>query len=209
MCRSRTLPDVIVMDSELVIGSTLELSPGVLLSPTMFRMVRFLTVAICLAAVGFGACTSPGSQAPELTAETESDLAVDALVRACDGECAGFTIYVHDELFTADTPLGQAEPMPQSTIEAIRERLGDVTFVNQNEADTLFGDDALVDSGNGVLISIGPVEELAEGVVGVEVGLVTARDGGHGQVLQFQWSGEGWTPATSDENGVTVTSWVS
>lgn len=87
--------------------------------------------------------------------------------------CAGFTIYVHDELFTADTLHGQAEPMPQSIIEAIRERLGDVTFVNQTEADALFGDDALVDGGSGVLILIGPVEELAEGVVGVEVGLVT------------------------------------
>lgn len=172
-------------------------------------MVRFLTVAVGLAAVGLVACASPGSQAPELTAETESNLAADALVRACERECYGFTIYVHDELFTAVTPLGQAEPMPQSTVEAIRERLGDVTFVNQTEADVLFGDDALVDGGNGVLISIGPVEELTEGVVGVEVGVVTGREGGHGQVLQFQWSGDGWIPATSDDTGVTVTSWVS
>lgn len=172
-------------------------------------MVRFLTVAVGLAAVGFVACTSPGSKAPELTAETESNLAADALVRACERECDGFRIYVHDELFTAVTLLGHAEPMPQSTVEAIRERLGDVTFVNETEADALFGDDARVDGGHGVLISIGPVEELAEGVVGVEVGLVTGREGGHGQVLQFQWSGDGWTPATSDDTGVTVTSWVS
>lgn len=175
----------------------------------MFRMVRFLIVTVGVAAVGFVACTSQGSQAPDLTAETESDLAADAVVRACERQCDGFSIYVHDELFTSVTPLGQVEPMPQSTIEAIRERLGDVTFVNQTEADALFGDDALVDGGNGVLISIGPVEDLAEGVVGVEIGLVTAREGGHGQVLQFQWSGGGWTPATSEDTGVTVTSWVS
>ena len=99
----------------------------------MFRMVRFLIVTVGVAAVGFVACTSAGSQAPDLMAETESDLAADAVVRACERECDGFAIYVHDELFTGVTPLGQAEPMPQSTIEAVRERLGDVTFVNQTK----------------------------------------------------------------------------
>ena len=175
----------------------------------MSRIARVLTVSIGLAAVAFVACSSPGSQTPELTAEAESDFAADALVRACDGECDGLRIYVHDELFTSTLFLSEAEPMPQSTIEAIRERLGDVTFVDQVEADALFGDDALVDGGSGVLVSIGPVEELAEGVVGIEVALVTALDGGHGQVVQFQWSGEAWIPATSDDTGVTVTSWVS
>lgn len=175
----------------------------------MAQTVRTLTVFLGLALVAIVACSEPASHAPEVTAEIESDLAADALVRACDSECDRFDIYVHSELFTHETLLAEAEPMPQSTIEAIRERLGNVTFVDQVEADALFGDDALVDGGSGILASIGPIEDLAEGVVGIEIGLVTARDGGRGEVVQFQWNGETWMPATSDDTGVTVTSWVS
>lgn len=170
------------------------------------RVLIFLAGLVLVAVVG---CSASVSQAPEVSQEAESELAAEAVVRACSEECDQFTVYVYDELFTHDTLLGEEDPMPQSTIEQITERLGDVTFVGQEETDALFGEDALVDSGRGVLLSIGPIERLAQGVVGIEVGLVTARDGGRGQVVQFQWSGEEWLPATSEDTGVTVTSWVS
>lgn len=175
----------------------------------MGKFSRVLTVLGGLVLVAMVGCSWSGSQSPEVSAEAESELAADALARACDEDCDQLTIYVYDELFTHDTLLGEEDPMPQSTIEAITERLGDVRFVGQEEADALFGDDALVDNGSGVLVSIGPVEVLAEGIVGIEVGLVTARDGGRGHVVQFQWNGEDWIPATSEDTGVTVTSWVS
>lgn len=175
----------------------------------IFRSVRIQAVAICAVAVLLAACSAQGPSAPQLTPEVESGLAADALASACAGECGGFNIHVRDELLTSDTLVGEAEAMPQPTMNAIRQSLGDVTFVGQEQADALFGDDALVDGGRGVLVSIGPAERLADGVIGIEVGLLTARDGGHGQVFQFQWNGEIWMPAASDDAGVTVTSWVS
>lgn len=175
----------------------------------IFRIIRIQAVAICFVAVLLAACSAQGSSAPELTPEVESGLAADALASACAGECGGFNIYVRDELLTTDTLVGEAEAMPQPTMDAIRQSIGEVTFVGQEQADALFGDDALLDGGRGVLLSVGPAVRLADGVIGIEVGLLTALDGGHGQVFQFQWNGETWMPATSDDTGVTVTSWVS
>lgn len=172
-------------------------------------MSRALTVLVGLVLIAIVACSPSAPQAPEISAETESELAADAAARACEAECEQFTIYIHDKVFTHDTLLDDAEPISPSTIEAIRDRLGDVEFVDQEEADALFGDDGLVDGGHGVLLSIGPIEVLAEDVVGIEVGLVIGNVGGRGQMVQFQWNGEAWMPATSEDTGVTVVSWVS
>ena len=170
---------------------------------------RAPAIAMCVVVVLLSACSSQGASVPELTPDVEAGLAADALASACAGACDGFNLYVRDQLITIDTFVGEADPMPQSTMDAVRQRLGDVTFVGQEQADALFGDDTLVEGGRGVLLSMGPAEKLADGVVGIEVGVTNALDGGHGQVLQFQWNGETWIPATSDETGVTVTSWVS
>jgi hypothetical protein len=59
------------------------------------------------------------------------------------------------------------------------------------------------------LISVGPVEKLAKGVVGIDIGLATARDGYFGETYIFQWDGSNWIPATPEDTGVTVTSSVS
>jgi hypothetical protein len=56
---------------------------------------------------------------------------------------------------------------------------------------------------------LGPVRELAEGVVGVQVALSIARFDGSGRIFQFQWRAGEWVPATTEDTGVTVTSWVS
>lgn len=169
--------------------------------------MRLLT-RLAVISVIVAACSSSVSGPPAITPDTEATLSAEAVVQACEDECAKFTIYVRDVLHGHQTR-GETEPMPDSMQDAIGEQLGDVTFVDLPRADALFGEDWLVDGGAGVLISVGPVLELAEGVVGIEVGVLTARDGGRGQVRQFQWDGEGWEPATSEDTGVTVTSWVS
>lgn len=168
-----------------------------------------LLARLALTSILVAACSSSASESPPITPETEAALSAEAMVEACGTECDQYTIYVKDELHDHQTEVGQTEPMPGSMQDAIGEQLGEVTFVDQRGADALFGEDALVAGGDGILLSVGPVFELADGVVGIEVGVVTARDGGRGQVHQFQWDGESWEPASSEDTGVTVTSWVS
>ena len=89
--------------------------------------------------------------------------------------------------------------------EAIVEELGEVEFVDMGEADGLVGEDSLVDGGDGVLISVASAEELAAGVVGIDVGAPRSGAEFHGQTVQFMWTGETWADATSEDTGVTVT----
>ena len=150
------------------------------------------------------------ADAPPISADVEGDLAATAVARACESRsCDAQTIYVHSRLFSNETEPSEEVEMPEETRMAIEEQLGDVEFVDQRQANALFGEDFLVDGGKGVLISVGPVEDLASDVVGIEIGVVTARDGGHGELFQFQWAGEEWNPATSDDTGIPSRFWVS
>ncbi len=162
-------------------------------------IAALLVVAACNSAPGVS----------EITDAEAASLTVDAMIRACEDECSRLDIYVRDVL-TGHTLVEQPRPsMPEATKRAILDHFEAVEFVDQGAADELFGVDALVDRGRGVLIAIGPLLDLADGVVGVEIGVLTARDGGRGQVWQFQWQNGEWSPATGDQTGVTVTSWIS
>ena len=150
------------------------------------------------------------ADAPLISANVEGDLAADAVARACESyKCDAETIYVHTRLFSNETEPSEEVQMPEQMRMAIEEQLGDVEFVDQREAYELFGEDLLVDGGKGVLIFFGPIEDLASDVVGIEIGVVTARDGGHGELFQFQWTGDEWNPATSDDTGIPSRFWVS
>jgi len=166
-------------------------------------------VAVGLVAALACGCSSPTAKPPPMTSEIEAELTAVAVARACVNECALPMIYVRDQLLVSGTTVGGEQPMPELTRLAIANELDGARFVDRDEAESLFGEDALVDGGRGVLISIGFIELLAADVVGIEVGVTTARDGGHGQVLQFLWTKDGWVPATSEHTGITVTSWVS
>ncbi len=148
--------------------------------------------------------------APPISADVEGDLAANAVARACESYgCDAETIYVKSRLLSKETEPSEEVEMPAQTRTAIEEQLGDVEFVDQGKANALFDEDALVDGGKGVLISVGPVEDLASDVVGIEIGVVTARDGGYGELFQFQWTGDEWTPATSDDTGIPSRFWVA
>jgi hypothetical protein len=150
------------------------------------------------------------ADAPPISADAEADLAANAVARACESySCDAKTTYVHSRLFSSESEPSEEVEMAEETRMAIEEQLGDVEFVTQREANALFGEDFLVDGGKGVLISVGPVEDLASDVVGIEIGVVTARDGGHGELFQFQWTGDEWNPATSDDTGIPSRFWVS
>jgi hypothetical protein len=146
---------------------------------------------------------------PPLTAQDEAKLSAEALTSFCSQKCTGSDMYVHDSIFTATTLAGNEKPMPEATREAIAAAFPDAVFVTMEEADALFGDDALVDGGKGMLISIGPIRFLRDDVIGIDIGEVTARDGGFGRTEQFLWTGETWEPTDSSVTGVTTTSWVS
>jgi len=162
--------------------------------------------AIVLAAMLSAAC-SMSNPASELTALEIASLSAQAVERACANDCQLYDVtYVQDELVSIGGP---AREMPEETRAAIAGLFDGIQFGRGQALDDLFGDDFLFAGGDGILITVGPVEDLAEGVVGFEVGLITARDGGHGEVYQFQWNGTTWVPATEEDTGIPVTKWVS
>ncbi len=169
-------------------------------------MAAKVCVAILTMVVSLAGCSS--GEPVALTGDKEAAITAEAVEIACMQECSS-AIFVRDQLFTATTRLGSEVGMPASAMAAIDDALGGVEFVDLESAEALFGDDGLVNGGEGVLISVGPIERLAADVVGIEVAVQTALDGGYGQVIQFRWVGGAWEPATSEDTGITVTSWVS
>ncbi|MEA3509969.1 MAG: hypothetical protein U9R51_00900 [Actinomycetota bacterium] len=171
-------------------------------------MFRFLG-AIGVVAIMAAACSDADSQAPPMTSETSAELSGSAVATACDPRCDGRTIYVRHELLTSNTYLGHEEPMPDLVRDAIADQFGTVYFLSLEEEEALFGDDALVDGGKGVVVYVGPVRERVAGVVGIEIGLLTARDGGRFDTFLFRWTGDVWEATTGEDVGITVTSAVA
>ena len=162
--------------------------------------------ALLVVAMSLTAC-SMSQPAPELTELEIASLSAQAVERACANSCQLYDVaYVQDQLVSTGGP---AREMPEETRSAIAELFDGIQFARGQALDDLFGDDFLFAGGEGILITVGPVEDLAEGVVGFEVGLITARESGHGEVYQFLWNGTTWAPATQEDTGVTVTSWDS
>ena len=180
-------------------------------------LIRALVGVTAFAVVAAGCASSDSTSPterktaspPPLTAQVEAQLSTDALTRFCTQQCTSSNMYVHDSIFTAATLAGNEKPMPDETRAAIAEAFPEAVFVTMDEADALFGDDALVDGGGGMLLSVGPVRFLRDDVIGIDIGRVTARDGGLGATVQFRWKGELWEPTDSTTTGVTTTSWVS
>ncbi|MCL1595691.1 MAG: hypothetical protein M3132_15195 [Actinomycetia bacterium] len=178
----------------------------------MSRISTRLCLAFVAAMLVTTACTTAGSstsEPPPLTVQDEAELTAEALVRLCTGTCSSSDLYVYDALFTGSTLAGNEKPMPAETRNAIEAAFPDAILVTMAEADALFGPDALVDGGKGALLSASSIDFLRGDVIGIEIGEVNARDGGHGSIVQFLWNGETWEPTDSSVTGVTTTSWVS
>ncbi len=171
----------------------------------MFRFFAAMSAVVMLAA----ACSDADSQAPPMIPEIAAELSGRAVATACDPRCDGRTIYVRHELLTSHTYLGHEEPMPDLVRDAIADQLESVHFLSRVEEEALFGDDGLVDGGKGVVVYVGPVRERAAGVVGIEIGLLTARDGGRFDTFLFRWTGDVWEATTAEDVGITVTSGVA
>jgi len=107
------------------------------------------------------------------------------VAEACGSECDLLTVYVRDQLFDADTLVGDEQGMPDETRTALTDRFDEVEFVDMEDADRLVDDEFVVDDGDGVLVSVSPVDQLAEGVIGVDVGVTRSLDGYFGQTIQF------------------------
>ena len=154
-----------------------------------------------------GACTSTPQVA--LDHQTTAELSARAVAEACGSDCDLLTVYVRDQHFYSDTLVGDEHAMRDETRTALTERFDEVEFVDMDDADRLVTDEYVVDDGDGVLISVSPVDQLADGVIGIEVGVTRFRDGYFGQTVQFKWDGETWVLATSEDTGVTVVTSVS
>jgi hypothetical protein len=161
--------------------------------------------AILAVAIALAACST--ERAPELDAEVSANLSAQAVERACSNTCRSFElIYARDELVKLG---GFNREMPEETQSAISGLFDEIQFARGEDLDELFDADSLFTGGEGILISVGPVEELAEGVLGIDIGLATAPGVYHGETHLFQWDGSDWIPATPEDTGVTVTSTVS
>ncbi|MEN8235197.1 MAG: hypothetical protein ABFR89_09780 [Actinomycetota bacterium] len=168
----------------------------------MNKLIAGLVIA---AALTVGACNSP-SDAPPITPEIEGDLSARA-IEIVYPELRHLDMYVRDHLLTVDTLIGDEQLMPPETRSAIAERFPRAFFVGADEVDLLFTDDVV--TGDGVIISVGPLEELATKVVGIPIGVTHARYDYFGAIVQFSRSDDEWRPASSEETGVTVTTAVS
>lgn len=172
-----------------------------------------LRIAACLVAVMMSSCGSldalpAAGTVPEVTTETAAELSAHAVVRACELHCGGLTIYVHDRVFGIAAHAGTEKPMQEPTRVAISDRLNGVEFLDTDETDALFEGGVLADA-TAVVVYVGPIEELGAGILAVDIGVATARDGFRYETHQFRWTGSSWELATAAETGVTVTTSVS
>ena len=154
------------------------------------------------AAVLAVSCTA----APDVTASEEASLASQAIVEACRGICSGVDVFVLDQLVAID---GLIAHMPEEVHEAIFDRIPSVAIVDKATASTIFREDEDAESRHSVVITIGPLEELAEDVIGFSVGLSDSYYNAWGGIQQFRWDGSTWIPATQDDTGITKPTWVS
>lgn len=164
-----------------------------------YRVVALVLFTLCVS------CTAE-TTAPTVALEDEGPLAAQALVEACRGRCSGVDIFVRVHLGTID---GLAGPMPETIRQAIGERFPSVAMVDEATADKIFSEDDDPENRHSVLITIGPLVELAEGVIGFPVSLSDSYYSISGWMQQFRWDGTEWIPATQDDTGITVTTWVS
>jgi hypothetical protein len=176
------------------------------------RMPLRLFLVLSLLGVVASSCSSVDggveevAEAPFLNPEDVAELSADAVVLVCV-TCETGTIYVREQLLTTETLLGEEQSMPEVMKQELSGRFDEVAFVDRAEELDILGEDLLPE--DGTVIYVGPVEELKPEVIGVEVGTITAGDGFRAQMVQFQWDGDGWKLATSEDTGVTVTSSVS
>lgn len=128
-------------------------------------------------------------------------MAAQAVDLTCGRYCTRLDVYVVTDLTIEGAGGGQApgSSMPEETQEAIGRAVPEADFVSTAEAAALFTEDALVDGGRGVIVYVSPLQELGEDAVEIEIEVVTALEGGDQGVHRFEWDGEAWRPASSEE----------
>lgn len=171
----------------------------------MLKVGRVLVVAAALAVL-VAACSGSDTGPPPIDGATQAVLSVSAVDFGCT-ECRNRPIFVRNQLIASDTLVGEEQPMPQQVRDEIAAMFPDATFVSLAEENALFVDGVVAN--DSVIVYVGPIEELSSDVVGVPIGMVTARDGAEFVIVQFKWNGNSWEHATSEDTGVTVTTAVS
>lgn len=152
--------------------------------------------------------TEPTSTSAGVTPSDAAELTARAVERACELHCGEFAIYVRDEILTATTLSGAEEAMPQLVKAAVAEHVDRAEFITADEEAALIVGGQLTDP-RVAIVNVGPVADLGNNVVGVDIGVVTARDGFRYETHQFLWTGDEWKLTSGEETGVTVTTSVS
>jgi hypothetical protein len=98
--------------------------------------------------------------------------------------------------------------MPQLVKEAIAQRIERAEFITENEEAELVVDGNLADPTTAV-VYVGPLADLENDVVGIDIGVLTSNGGSRFETHQFLWTGSEWNLTSEEETGVTVTTAVS
>lgn len=170
--------------------------------------MRMLFVAGVAAALLLAACGDIESTPASITAADAADMTAEAVEEACRRHCGEFDVYVVDQTFSFTTLAGREVTMPPATQQAILNRVDGAQMITLGQYHTMFVDGLPTDP-RAAVVNVGPIVELREGVAGIDIGVSTQRNGLIGETHQFQWTGEGWEPATAEETGIHDTTSVS
>ncbi|MEX0797025.1 MAG: hypothetical protein WD274_10050 [Acidimicrobiia bacterium] len=168
--------------------------------------MKRIALAVLLGSIVVSCSSEPTSSTPDVStmeASKKGELTVQAIRLACGDTCSVTPMYVRDQLLDIES-LDHAEPIPVEMKEAIADAFPDATFVDFDEVEAIIAE---VDAGEAVLVNLAPVTELAPGVAGVDIAVISTSV--HGQTIQFTWDGSSWVVTESGDTGVTVTSFVS
>ena len=161
-------------------------------------------VAVCaVLVVGCGSAES--ASAANLTTSEIAELSADAVVRACERYCDDSQVYVLARIVTKS---GDEEVMPVETQQALLERVDRAEIITLERQEGMFANGLVIDP-DAVVINVGPVVRLGDGLVGIDITVATHRDGYRTDTYEFRSTGDGWEPTSPEESGVTVTTSVS
>ena len=98
--------------------------------------------------------------------------------------------------------------MPDDVRNAVVEGLEQARFITEEQELSLFRD-GLLDDPRMAIVYIGPLTNLGNNVVAVDIGVVTNRLGTLFETHLFEWDGNDWIRVFASETGITVTTSVS
>ncbi len=171
-------------------------------------IVRLVVAAAACAALIAGCGSAEPAGSVSLSAADVADISAQAAAAACARYCDDSQVYVLDEIVARDAQSGDETVMPVDMQQSLMASMDRTEIITQERHEGMFADGMLIEPG-AVVVYVGPVDELGDGLVGIDIGVATRGDGYRADTYLFRSTGSGWEPASPEESGVTVTTSVS